>query len=161
MNLCFEWIELLRAFNAEGVRYLVVGGHAYTMHVEPRYTGDLDLWIEPTLENAQRIWRALTKYGAPLNKVTMSDFTNPDVVFQMGTIPNRVDILMGISAISFPQAWKCRVGAKLGGVPVWLISRSHLIRNKLAAGRDQDLVDVKRLKQWATRPKKTKKRRKK
>jgi len=155
MSLCSDWIDLLKALNDAKVRYLVIGGHAFTLHVEPRYTGDLDLWTEPSPANAQRLWTALQEFGVPLDVVSLADFTNLQTVYQMGTVPNRVDILTDIVGVTFQQAWKARVGAQLGGVPVFILSRSHLIRNKLAAGRDQDLLDVKKLtaRSAARRPK--------
>ena len=145
MSLCSEWIELLQTLNTEKARYLVIGGHAYALHVEPRYTGDLDLWVEPTEANAKLVWSALTQFGAPLGDTSLNDFTRSSLVFQMGIVPNRVDILCGIEGVTFGEAWKSKQKALLGDVPVFIISRDLLIRNKLAAGRAKDLLDVKML----------------
>jgi Nucleotidyl transferase of unknown function (DUF2204) len=145
MNLCSEWIELLRTLNAVGVRYLVIGGHAIAIHAEPRFTGDLDVWVDPTEANAVLVWKALTRFGAPLDKVSPQDFSNEKIVFQMGEVPNRVDILMGIESVTFEKAWNEKAKARLGGVPVHVISRKHLMQNKRAAGRDKDLIDLQLL----------------
>lgn len=140
MNSDFE--ELLSLFTANGVRYLVVGGHAVMLYTEPRYTKDLDLWIEPTEDNAARVFRALTDFGAPLSAMTPADFAAEGCFYQLGRPPARVDILMSIDGVSFGQAWNNRQEAALGSQQVWFISRADLIRNKRASGRHIDLHDA-------------------
>jgi hypothetical protein len=139
--------DILAALNAHGVKYLVVGGHAVSLHAEPRGTKDLDLFIKADDENSKTIFAALAEYGAPLEGMTPADFNDkPTSVFQMGIEPGRVDILQGIAGIRFDEAWEERVEALLDGeIPTHFISREHLIRNKLAVGRHQDLADVEKL----------------
>jgi hypothetical protein len=137
--------ELLRAFNEHGVKYLVVGGYAFGAHAEPRATKDLDLFIATDEPNSIAVFRALADYGAPLEGFTPADFRD-ESGFQMGLPPARVDILQTISGVRFEEAWANRVEGLIDGeVVAPVISKEHLIRNKLKAGRDQDLLDVKAL----------------
>jgi hypothetical protein len=137
--------DLLRIFNAHSVDYLVVGGYAFGVHLEPRATKDLDLFIRTNDENSGAIFRALTEFGAPLTGLTPADFRD-GTVFQMGQPPERVDILQEIDGVSFDEAWRNRIIGQIDGeVSIAVISKDDLIRNKLAAGRDQDLLDVKKL----------------
>ncbi|HET6204263.1 MAG TPA: hypothetical protein VFI25_15835 [Planctomycetota bacterium] len=137
-----NWIDLLRIFNAERVRYLVVGAHALAAHAEPRYTGDFDVWVEPTRENGVRVWKALAAFGAPMETVRLEDFARPDTVFQIGVSPNRVDVMTSISGVRFPTAWKNRFRAKLMGVAVTYVGFRELVRNKRASGRAKDRIDL-------------------
>ena len=137
--------DLLRVFNAHSVEYRVVGCYAFGVHLEPRATKDLDLFIRADEENSKAIFQALVEFGAPLTGLTPADFRD-GTVFQMGQPPERVDILQQIDGISFDEAWQNRIVGRIDGeVPTAVISREDLIRNKLAAGREQDLLDVKRL----------------
>ncbi|MGB7136406.1 MAG: DUF6036 family nucleotidyltransferase [Acidobacteriaceae bacterium] len=135
--------ELLLAFNAHGVRYLVVGGYAVGIHAEPRATKNLDIFICADVENAERVYRALAAYGAPLSGVSPADFcSDPDSVFQIAQPPLRVDILQQIDGVTFDEAWSKRIDASLDDVSVPVISADDLVRNKLASGRLQDLADA-------------------
>ena len=134
--------DLLSIFNAGQVRYLIVGGYAVMKYAEPRYTKDLDVWIETTGENASRVFHALRKFGAPLSDLTEEDLTQEGMVFQIGVAPNRVDILMGINGVRFSDAWSKRVEGDFDAAPAHFISRSDLIVAKRAAGRPQDLIDA-------------------
>jgi predicted nucleotidyltransferase len=137
--------ELLRAFNDHGVRYLVVGGYAFGVHAEPRATKDLDLFISSDDENSEAVFRALAQYGAPLAGLTPADFRD-DTVFQIGQPPARIDLLQHIDGVSFDEAWENRVEGLLDGeIRTVVISKHDLIRNKLASGREQDVLDVKHL----------------
>lgn len=136
---------LLRAFNANAVKYLVVGGYAFGVHAEPRATKDLDLFIQPSRENREAVFRALAQFGARLEGLGPADFTD-GTIFQIGQPPARVDILQHIAGISFDEAWANRIeGLVDGEVPAVVISKEDLIRNKLAGGREQDVLDVKKL----------------
>jgi hypothetical protein len=139
-----DFAEMLNALAAEGVEYLVVGAYAVAGHGIPRATGDIDLWVRPTRANAARLWRALARFGAPRSLVTEATFTEADVVYQIGLPPNRIDILT-IDGVAFDEAWRDRVEYVVAGIPVRMISRAHLIANKRATGRPQDLADVARL----------------
>ena len=135
--------ELLRAFNAHAVKYLLVGGYAFGVHAEPRATKDLDVFIRSDEENSNAVFRALAEYGAPLSGVSPADFMDGSG-FQIGQPPERVDILQHIDGVSFDEAWKNKIEGSIDGdTPASVISRDDLIRNKLASGRDQDLLDVK------------------
>jgi hypothetical protein len=141
--------DIIAAFNAHGVKYLVIGGHAVGVHVEPRGTKDLDVFIKADEENSKAVFAALAEYGAPLGGMTPADFNDrPTTVFQMGVEPGRVDILQGIAGVTFDEAWESRVEELLdGNTPAHVISREHLIQNKLAVGRHQDLADVEKLRE--------------
>jgi len=138
--------DLLSVFNEYEVRYLVVGGLAYSFHVEPRGTKDLDIWIESSPENSQRVYRALAAYGAPVTSLAPEDFLDGKTFFQLGVAPNRVDVMQMIEGVSFSDAWPRRShGATADGIPFPVISRKDLIVNKAAVGRLQDLADLKKL----------------
>lgn len=141
--------DIIAAFNAHGVKYLVIGGHAVGVHVEPRGTKDLDVFIRADEENSKAVFAALADYGAPLGGMTPADFNDkPTTVFQMGIEPGRIDILQGIAGVTFDDAWDSRVEKLLDGdTPAHVISREHLIQNKLAVGRHQDLADVEKLRE--------------
>ena len=137
--------ELLRAFNDHGVKYLVVGGYAYGVHAEPRATKDLDIFIRPDQENSQAVFRALAQFGAPLHGLSIGDFMDGST-FQIGLPPARIDLMQRIDGISFDEAWKNRIQGLIDGeITVMVISRNDLIRNKLASGPDQDILDARKL----------------
>jgi hypothetical protein len=135
--------DLLLAFNEQQVKYLVVGGYALGRYTEPRVTKDLDVFVEISEENAQRVFAALAKYGAPLAGLTPKDFQDPYSGYQLGLPPSQIDVIFAISAVSFEEAWRDSVPGQTGeGIPVRYISLEHFIRNKIAAGRLQDLADA-------------------
>ena len=140
-----DFSELLAVFNAEAVEYLVVGAHALAAHGHVRATKDLDVWVRPSAENAPRVLRALASFGAPLHDLSERDLATPGVIFQIGIAPVRIDVITAIDGVEFVAAWADRMEAKLGGVSVPVLSRHHLIANKKASGRLQDLADVERL----------------
>src|SRR3984885_14531838 len=143
--------ELLRAFNDHAVKYLIVGGYAFGVHAEPRATQALDLFIRAGKENSEALFRALAQYGAPVDGLSPADFMDGSV-FQIGQPPGRVDILQHIDGISFDQAWENRIeGLVDGEVLTLVISKDDLIQNKLASGREQDILDVKKLRAAASK----------
>ena len=125
-----------------GVEFLVVGAYALAAHGYPRATGDIDIWVNCTEENAQNLWRALQKFGAPMLDLTIGDLATPDIVFQIGVAPRRIDILTSISGVKFDEAWPDRKNVDIDGQQYPVISRDHLLRNKKAAGRPKDQADV-------------------
>ncbi|PYS25325.1 MAG: hypothetical protein DMF72_02035 [Acidobacteria bacterium] len=137
-----DFSELLRAFNDHKVDYLVVGAHALAAHGHVRATKDLDVWIRPEIENARRTLQALESYGAPLHDLTEKDLAVPGTVFQIGIPPLRIVILTRIDGVEFAVAWQDRLHTNFGNESAWVISLKHLIANKKASGRPQDLVDV-------------------
>lgn len=140
-----DFLDMLSALSEEEARFLVVGAYALARHGLPRATGDLDLWVEPSEDNAEKVMRALRRFGAPLEQVSTEDFAGPDLVFQVGVAPCRIDLLTSIDGVEFPDAWAERIEMELEGVPLHVLSRRHLIENKRAVGRPQDLADVARL----------------
>jgi hypothetical protein len=140
-----DFRDLLLALRDAEARFLVVGAYAVSVHAEPRATGDLDVFVEPTPENASRVYAALQQFGAPLHDLTVIDLATPDIVFQIGLPPRRIDILTSITAVSFAEAWQERVEVTYGDVCVPVIGRRALIENKLALGRPRDLADVESL----------------
>jgi len=140
-----DFRDLFSALNAAEVRFLVVGGYAITFHARPRFTKDLDVWVDPDPANAERTFRALAAFGAPMRDLKPGDFADSELVLQIGMPPNRIDILMGIQGVTFPEAWDRRVTAKYADCAVAYLSKADLIRNKRAVGRPQDLEDVREL----------------
>jgi hypothetical protein len=139
--------ELLQLLNDFEVRYLIVGGYAIMKYTEPRYTKDLDIWVENSAENASRVFAALEQFGAPLeaDKVSPATFTRNDITYQIGVAPIRIDILTQITGVEFSAAWKERVSGTIFAVPVSFISLDHLIANKQATGRSSDLEQLKHI----------------
>ncbi len=143
MNSDFK--DLLKLFAGAGVRYLVVGGYAVSEHTEPRYTKDLDLWVDNSAANAEKVFAALLSFGAPLIDATIHDFTVPTTVYQIGLPPSRIDILMGLEGLEFGDCWQRRKTSMIADIALHYISIADLIVNKERAGRPQDLIDAKNL----------------
>lgn len=140
-----DFVELLRALNDEGVRYLIVGGYAVSLHAQPRATKDIDLLVECSEANGSALYRALAAFGAPLDGLQPSDFAEPGSFFRMGAPPLMVDILPGIAGVEFDAAWPRRLDTVVDaatGTTAPFISIDDLIASKVAAGRMQDLADV-------------------
>ena len=145
-----DFKELLSIFNAQKVKYLIVGGYAVSFHAQPRATKDIDLLIKPDAENARAVYDALGKFGAPLEGLTAEDFIVRDKFFRMGRVPVVVDILPQIKGVDFDHAWQNRVEAVIdpqSGLKASFISRADLIAAKLAAGRPQDIADAAALRE--------------
>ncbi len=140
-----DFRDLFKVFNELGVKYLIVGAYAMIYYTEPRYTKDLDVWVEPSTDNAKRVWQALEKYGAPLVDVSERDFANPEIVYQIGVEPNRIDVMMDISGVEFKQAWESREESAYGDEPIYIIGLNDLIQAKMKAGRLQDKLDLEYL----------------
>lgn len=142
-----DFRDLLAAFRDAGVKFLVVGAHALAAHGVPRATGDLDVFVEPTPENASRVWTALTRFGAPLSDLDVreSDFSTPGIVAQFGLPPYRIDVMTAISGVSFEDACKDRLDGRFLDVPVSFLGREAFVRNKQASGRPKDLLDIRQL----------------
>ena len=137
-----DFVDLLRAFSAADVRFLVVGAYALAHHGRPRATGDLDVWVDPTPANAAFVMQALAAFGAPLTEVSEADFARPGVVFQIGVPPGRIDVLTELTGLAFADAWAGRERAQFGELAVDYIGRDAFIRDKRATGRAQDLADI-------------------
>jgi hypothetical protein len=137
-----DFRDLFAELNAAGAEYLLVGGYALAVHGHPRFTKDLDVWVNPTPENAARVHAALERFGAPLGELSVLDLGTEGIVFQIGIPPNRIDVLTAIDGVAFPRAWPVRVTTRYGDVDVPVISRQHLVLNKRATGRAQDALDA-------------------
>jgi hypothetical protein len=137
-----EFVELLNALN---VHYLVVGAFAVAYYGYPRFTADLDLFVERSHENAERLIQVIEKFGFGDLNLTADDFLHEDQVIQLGVSPNRIDLLTFISAVDFQEAWATRQQGEFQGLSVPIISKEMLKRNKAASGRSQDLLDLERL----------------
>ena len=140
-----DFLDLLRAFAARDVRFLIVGAYALGVHGRPRATGDLDVWIDATPQNAPRVLQALEDFGAPISEVGAADFSTPGMVFQIGLPPGRIDVLTELSGLSFEEAWPTRHRARFGPLETDFIGRAEFIKNKRATGRAKDLGDVESL----------------
>ncbi|MCA8974720.1 MAG: hypothetical protein KDC98_08355 [Planctomycetes bacterium] len=142
-----DFRDLLAAFFAHEVRFLIVGGYAVSFHARPRFTKDLDVWVEPTATNAARVMAALTDFGAPLQAhgVTVHDFATSGAVYQLGMPPNRVDILTAVEGLEFAPCHERRAAARFADVEVAYVSRQDLIVNKRAVARPQDRIDADEL----------------
>lgn len=138
-----EFIELL---NENSVEYLVVGGYAVAIHGYPRYTKDLDVWIELSPDNAGRILEALEKFGFGSLDLKPDDFLEEDQIIQLGDPPNRIDILTTLTGLTFEDCYKTKVPIEIEGVHINFIDIENLKKNKLATGRSQDLADIENLK---------------
>jgi hypothetical protein len=137
-----DFLDLLNAFIAGDVRFLIVGAYALGVHGRPRATGDLDIWVEPSRENAARVIGALTQFGAPLRDISEADFAKPGLIYQIGVPPIRIDILTELTGLTFDEAWSGRLRQRFGPIDVDFIGRDAFIRNKKATGRPKDLVDI-------------------
>lgn len=137
-----DFRDLIRALCDADVRFLVVGAYAVSVHSEPRATGDLDIWIEARPANARRAISALRSFGAPLHDLSEADLSTDGVVFQIGLPPRRIDILTGITGVTFAEAWPRRIEVPDEDLVFPVIGFQDLLRNKRALGRPKDLLDV-------------------
>ena len=142
-----DFLDLLGALVQAGARFLVVGAHAMAVHGVPRATGDIDVWIARDPENAERVFAALARFGAPLGTLGVSrdDLLGENQVLQVGLPPRRIDVLTSISGVSFDEAWPDRVTREVGGLAIPFLGRAALVRNKRASGRTKDLADLEAL----------------
>ena len=139
--------ELLQLLSDFEVRYLIVGGYAVMKYTEPRYTKDLDIWIENSAENSSHVFAALKKFGAPFesDKITPETFTHSEITYQVGVAPIRIDILTQITVVDFCAAWNERVSGTIFGIPVYFLSLHHVMANKQATSHSSDLEQLKHL----------------
>jgi hypothetical protein len=145
MEIQPDFKELLGLFNAHKVEYIIVGGYALAFHGAPRYTGDIDIYIQPEDENAERIISALEEFGFGSVGLSAEDFARPGQVIQLGVPPVRVDIITSIAGVSWDEAFSDRALGKYGDIPVHYIGREQFIINKKAVARKKDLADLEAL----------------
>ncbi len=137
-----DFRDLLSALSAAGAEYLVVGAQAVGIHAIPRATGDLDVWVGFHAENATRVWNALGEFGAPLHELSVEDLRKPNLIFQMGVVPLRIDIITSVEGLTFEECWPRRISATYHDLEIPVIGLEDLIANKQAVGRKRDLADV-------------------
>jgi predicted nucleotidyltransferase len=145
MSLSSDLREFIKLLNSRGVDYVIVGAHSLAFHAQPRYTGDLDILVRPSSENAAKIAELVREFGFGATDLKQSDFTAPDQVIQLGRAPNRIDLLTGISGVAIDDAFRTRIATKMDELPVFVLSKELLIQNKRAVGRAQDLADLEAL----------------
>jgi len=151
MKINSDYKDLLRSLNAADVRYLIVGGYAVMIHTEPHFTKDLDIWIEPSFGNANKLVQALAQFGAPLRGIDAGDFTEPDVFYQIGIDPVRIDILTSLPGVDFADAWERRLAVDFDGEPASVISRDDLIVSKRITDRIRDRKHARALRKPSKR----------
>ena len=140
-----DFRELLGLFNAHGVKYIIAEAYALAFHGAPRTTGDIDLLIQPTAENADRILRALKEFGFGSLGLQREDFEKPDYVVQLGVPPVRIDIITSITGVSWEEAEKGQAKGEYGDVSVHYLGRTQFVANKRATGRKKDQADLEAL----------------
>lgn len=145
MFLSSDLREFLELLNARGVDYLLVGAHSLAFHSRPRYTGDLDVLVRPAESNAAALVALLEDFGFRESKFSRSDFLEADRVVQLGRAPNRIDVLTSLTGVSTDEAFADKVAAEIDGIQTFVLSKPHLIQNKRAVGRPQDLADLAEL----------------
>ncbi len=137
-----DFVEMLSALSANQAEFIIVGAHALAAHGVPRATGDLDIWVHSTEINANRVWRALQSFGAPLFDLTSDDLTHPGTVFQIGVAPSRIDILTSITGVDWESAWAGKIMLAVEGIEVAILGKNEFLRNKRATGRPRDQADI-------------------
>ena len=142
MSLSADLREFIELLNSRGVEYVILGAHSLAFHARPRYTGDLDILVRPSPENAMKLVALLRDFGFGGTDLAQSDFTAPDHMIQLGRVPNRIDLLTGISGVEIDDAFRTRISTQMEGLPVFVLSKELLIQNKRAVARPQDLSDL-------------------
>ncbi|MDA3850758.1 MAG: nucleotidyltransferase [Spirochaetaceae bacterium] len=147
VNIPKDFKEFIKLLNENNVKYLLVGGYAMAFYDQPRSTGDIDFYLEASKENAAKILKCLKDFGFKSLEITMDDLIEEDQVIQLGYPPLRINLLTSIDGVLFNDAWKSSSKIKLDDLSVNLIDKEHLITNKKASGRLQDLADIEKLSQ--------------
>jgi len=141
-----DYKDILQLLLKDKVKFLVVGAYALGVHGYPRATGDIDIWVEPSQENAQKVYVVLGKFGSPIKEISMETFSTKGIIFQIGVPPRRIDLITEIDGVKFENAYKNRKVISLQNLKVPFLSLKDLILNKQSTGREKDLLDVKYLK---------------
>jgi hypothetical protein len=140
-----DYREMLSILFEEKVDFILVGAYAMAIHGFPRATGDIDIFVSPDAKNAQRLFKALAKFGAPLRGIQAADFSKENVIFQIGVAPRRIDIITTIDAVSFESAWKDKILVQIDGLKIPVLSLDKIITNKESTGRKKDALDAETL----------------
>ena len=145
MTLSKDWREFLELLNSRGADYVIVGAQSLAFHGRPRHTGDLDILVRPTPDNARLLLALLNQFGFEQSSFKETDFLQPEQIIQLGRVPNRIDLLTSLTGVNTDEAFDTKVSAIIDGIPVFVLGRDELIRNKRAVGRPQDLADLSAL----------------
>lgn len=141
-----DYKEMLSCLVGEKVEFIVVGAYALAVHGYPRATGDIDIWVNPEESNAERVYRALARFGASMGGIREEDFRQKGIIFQIGIAPRRIDILTEIDGVGFDEAYRDRIVVNIEHLEIPVLSIEMMIRNKTASGRKKDLLDAELLK---------------
>ncbi|MCL4849019.1 MAG: hypothetical protein KJ066_20895 [Acidobacteria bacterium] len=142
MELAPDFDEFIGSLTAHGVEFVVVGAYALAFHGAPRFTGDLDILIRPTLDNAARLLAAVAAFGFPVTELSPAAISDGRRMLQMGVPPVQIHVMSAISGVEWDEVWSDRVEGPLGGHSVHFLGRDTFLRNKRAAGRPKDLADI-------------------
>ncbi|MBF9253930.1 hypothetical protein I2I11_11555 [Pontibacter sp. 172403-2] len=145
MELNNDFQHFIALLNSCQAKYIITGGFAVAVYGYPRYTGDIDIWVDPSLENAFKVLAALQAFGYNEQQVNLQDLTTPDIVVQLGYPPNRIDLVTGLAGVDFDTCWNNKASLPFGDVAAYFISLKDLKRNKKASARQQDLLDLENL----------------
>ena len=145
MALTRDFKEFIALLNDDDVRYLIVGGYAVAFHGHPRYTKDLDIWIDPKRENIDKLLRTLDQFGFGSLGLKPEDFSDPEEIVQLGLPPNRIDLFTGLKGVAFNRCFDAKSEIEIDGVTAYVIDLEGLKKNKKATGRPQDLADLSNL----------------
>jgi len=147
-----DYKEMLQGLLDQKVEFIVVGAYALAAHGFPRATGDIDIWVKPDENNSKKVFKALARFGAPIDEIREDEFSHPGLIFQIGVVPRRIDIITKIDAVEFEEADSDKIFVDIDGLKVPVLSVDKLIKNKMATGREKDLLDAKLLKKRSRRP---------
>jgi len=142
MEIQSDFKELLELLNSHEVEYIIVGAYALAFYGSPRYTGDIDIYVKPDSQNAEKIVYALNDFGFGSLNLTIEDFSQPDTVIQLGVPPHRIDLITSITGVTWDKAFENRIAGKYGDLEVFFLGRNEYIQNKKATGRKKDLADL-------------------
>jgi hypothetical protein len=142
MDLAPDFDEFIGSLNAHGVEFLIVGAYALAFHGAPRFTGDLDILVRPTIENAAKVMEAVRAFGFPINELQPQDLIDPRRILEMGIEPVQIHVMSAISGVSWDDAWETRAAGTCGAHAASFLGRDAFLQNKRAAGRPKDLADV-------------------
>lgn len=137
-----DYKEMLQLLIEEKVEFMLVGAYALGVHGVPRATGDIDIWIKPNIENSEKVYKVLQKFGTPIEESSKSEFAREGIIFQIGVAPRRIDLMTQIDGVEFEDAYKEKIIVDIDRLQIPVISLDKLIKNKISTGREKDKLDV-------------------
>jgi len=140
-----DYKEMLQLLSEEQVDFMIVGAYALGTHGYPRATGDIDIWVKPNDINSRKLYKALARFGALLDQIKIDDFSTEGIIFQIGVIPRRIDIITKIDGVTYEEADEDKIIVEIEGLKIPVISLDKLIKNKMSTGREKDELDIKTL----------------